>query len=189
MLGWKGSWACVAYESYNDTALGWVNADYLSKEPAQKSTKYYVHASGGLNMRSRPSTTGDRLLTIPEGEIVYAQAYCDDWVFVSYNGWYGWVSGDYISTSASKPAKPQQGNQGSSGGYTTADIEAAIAEAKTYPGIYYVRVWLNSGHLEVGDDIMKVLVGGDIRERTIDGLIKLVRTIKTTCVVEDEVRG
>ena len=73
--------------------------------------------------------------------------------------------------------------------YDAEKVEAAVAEAKTYPGIYYVRVWLNSGHLEVGDDIMKVLVGGDIRERTIDGLIKLVRTIKTTCVVEDEVRG
>ena len=73
--------------------------------------------------------------------------------------------------------------------YDEAKVAAAVEEAKTYPGIYYVRVWLNSGHLEVGDDIMKVLVGGDIRERTIDGLINLVRTIKTTCVVEQEERG
>lgn len=135
VLGWKGEWAYVAYDSSNDTSLGWVNGSYLSGDPAINPTKYYVHADGGLNMRSQPSTSGSRILTIPEGEVVYSQAYCDDWVFVSYNGWYGWVSGDYISTSASKPAKPQQGNQGnpgSSGGYTTADIEAAIAEAKEY---------------------------------------------------------
>lgn len=132
VLGWKGDWAYIAYDSYNDTVLGWVNSSYLSEEPAQKPTKYYVHAGGGLNMRDKPSTTGNRILTIPEGEVVYSQAYCDDWAFVSYNGWYGWVSGDYISTSASKPSKPSQDNTGSSGGYTMAEIEAAMADAKAY---------------------------------------------------------
>ncbi len=132
VLGWQGSWAYVAYDSYNNTALGWVNGNYLSGEPAQKPTKYYVHADGGLNMRDKPSTTGNRILTIPEGKVVYAQAYSDDWVFVSYQDDYGWVSGDYISTSASKPTQPNQGNSGSAGGYTMADVEAAMAEAKQY---------------------------------------------------------
>lgn len=135
VLGWKGEWAYVAYDSYNDTSLGWVNGSYLSGDPAINPTKYYIHADGGLNMRDRPSTTGNRILTIPEGKVVYSQAYSNDWVFVSYQGDYGWVSGDYISTSASKPTQPQQGNQGnpgSSGGYTKADIEAAMAEAKEY---------------------------------------------------------
>ena len=72
--------------------------------------------------------------------------------------------------------------------YDQALLDQAIEEAKGYPGIFYVRVWLNSGHLEVGDDIMRVLVGGDIRERTIDGLVKLVKNIKDNIVCEIEVR-
>ena len=53
-------------------------------------------------------------------------------------------------------------------------------------GIYYVRVWLNEGELQVGDDIMYVLIGGDIRPHVVDCLQSLVETIKTTCVLEDE---
>ena len=55
------------------------------------------------------------------------------------------------------------------------------------PGIRYARVWLASGELKVGDDIMLVLVGGDIRPHVIDALQALVGEIKTRCVTETEV--
>ena len=51
-----------------------------------------------------------------------------------------------------------------------------------------MRVWLNSGELTVGDDIMQVLIGGDIRPRVIDALQELVGTIKNECVSEIERR-
>lgn len=70
--------------------------------------------------------------------------------------------------------------------YDEAKVSAAVEEARALPGIGYVRVWLNSGELEVGDDIMLVLIGGDIRPRVIDALQHLVGTIKNTCVVERE---
>ena len=66
-------------------------------------------------------------------------------------------------------------------------MDAAIAEAKALPGIFTVRVWLNEGELEVGDDIMLVLVGGDIRPHVIDALQSLVGEIKTNCVRETEI--
>ena len=65
-------------------------------------------------------------------------------------------------------------------------VGAAIEATRAMPGIGYVRVWLASGELTVGDDIMLVLIGGDIRPRVIDGLQHLVATIKNTCVVERE---
>lgn len=73
--------------------------------------------------------------------------------------------------------------------YDAEKLAAAVEEAKTYPGIFYVRVWLNEGHLEVGDDIMYVLVGGDIRDNTVDGLLRLVKKIKTEMVNEVEING
>ena len=65
-------------------------------------------------------------------------------------------------------------------------VDAAVRAARNMDGIYYVRVWLNEGELNVGDDIMYVLIGGDIRPHVVDCLQSLVETIKTTCVVENE---
>ena len=66
-------------------------------------------------------------------------------------------------------------------------VEAAAAAARQLPGIGYVRVWLNEGELKLGDDIMLVLIGGDIRPRVVDALQSLVGTIKNECVREEEV--
>ena len=70
--------------------------------------------------------------------------------------------------------------------YDAEKVEAVKAAALAMPGIRYIRVWLNEGALEVGDDIMLVLVGGDIRPHVIDALQALVGEIKTRCVVEQE---
>jgi molybdopterin synthase catalytic subunit len=70
--------------------------------------------------------------------------------------------------------------------YDREKVAAAIAEAKELPGIYHVRVWLNEGELAVGDDIMLVLIGGDIRPHVIDALQFLVGKIKNDCVSEIE---
>lgn len=70
--------------------------------------------------------------------------------------------------------------------YDEEKVNAAIEAAYKMEGIYYIRVWLNEGHLTVGDDIMYVLIGGDIRPHVIDALQSLVGTIKRECVVENE---
>lgn len=70
--------------------------------------------------------------------------------------------------------------------YDREKVAAAEAEARRLPGICYVRTWLNQGQLQVGDDIMYVLVGGDIRPRVVDALQFLVERIKTRCVTETE---
>ena len=65
-------------------------------------------------------------------------------------------------------------------------LAAAIDRAYQLPGIYYIRVWLNEGRLSLGDDIMFVLIGGDIRPHVVDALQCLVGEIKSHCVVEKE---
>ncbi|MEG1493656.1 MAG: molybdopterin biosynthesis protein [Gordonibacter sp.] len=71
--------------------------------------------------------------------------------------------------------------------YDAAGVAAAEKEALTWPGVYYVRTWLNEGVLGVGDSIMYVLIGADIRPNCIDALQKLVGKIKTELVVEKEI--
>lgn len=68
-----------------------------------------------------------------------------------------------------------------------AKVDAAIKEAYELPGIYFIKVWLNEGVLNVGDDIMYVLIGGDIRPHVIEALNTLVGKIKSECVVEKEI--
>lgn len=70
--------------------------------------------------------------------------------------------------------------------YDEEKVDAAIAETRQMSGIFHVRVWLNEGQLEIGDDIMYVLIGGDIRPHVIDALQFLVEKIKTKCVIEIE---
>ncbi len=70
--------------------------------------------------------------------------------------------------------------------YDQAKVDAVLEDAKKLEGIYYIRVWLNEGELRVGDDIMYVLIGGDIRPRVVDALNYIVGRIKNECVVETE---
>ena len=70
--------------------------------------------------------------------------------------------------------------------YDPEKVDAIIADTYKLEGIYYIKVWLNEGKLKMGDDIMYVLIGGDIRPRVVDALNYLVGRIKNECVVETE---
>ena len=65
-------------------------------------------------------------------------------------------------------------------------VEAAIAETRKMKGIFHVRVWLNEGCLEPGEDIMYILIGGDIRPHVFTALESLIEKIKGECVTEIE---
>ena len=75
---------------------------------------------------------------------------------------------------------------GMSFSYDKEKVDQAVADAYKLPGVYYVRVWLNEGELKVGEDIMYVLIGGDIRPNVVSALESLVGTLKTQCVSESE---
>ena len=71
--------------------------------------------------------------------------------------------------------------------YDEAKVEAAVEETYQMDGIYYIKTWLNEGELHVGDDIMYVLIGGDIRPHVVDALQFLVGKLKNECVEETEI--
>lgn len=71
--------------------------------------------------------------------------------------------------------------------YDQEKVEEVIAKTYQMDGIHYVKAWLNEGELSVGDDIMYVLIGGDIRPHVVDALQFLVGTLKNECVKETEI--
>ena len=83
-----------------------------------------------------------------------------------------------------KDTKPVRGMYFS---YDKEKLDSIIESAYIINGIYYIRVWLNEGALNVGDDIMYVLVGGDIRPHVVYALEYLVGRIKNECVEETEI--
>lgn len=66
------------------------------------------------------------------------------------------------------------------------ELEQALADIRSMPGIFHVRAWVNEGTLNVGDPMMYVLIGGDIRPHVTAALDKLVSRIKEQCVQEEE---
>lgn len=66
-------------------------------------------------------------------------------------------------------------------------VDRYINETKNMSGVYYLNVWLNSGDLKVGDDIMQILIGADIRPNAMDALNYLISKIKNECVIEEEI--
>jgi len=71
--------------------------------------------------------------------------------------------------------------------YDKEKVDEVIKATYEMDGIYYIKTWLAEGNLKVGDDIMYVLIGGDIRPHIVDALQYMVGRIKDECVVETEI--
>ena len=67
-------------------------------------------------------------------------------------------------------------------------FDEVLDEARTWDGVVAVDGWVNEGRLAVGDDIMKVVVAGDVRGNVIGALQRLVGIIKKEVVAEAELR-
>jgi len=66
------------------------------------------------------------------------------------------------------------------------EIEKIIHDAEAMKGIYKVIVEVSEGSLKVGDEIMAVVVGGDVRERVFPALIQTVERIKSEASAKKE---
>ena len=71
--------------------------------------------------------------------------------------------------------------------YDKAKLESAISACKKKDGIVDVRVWINEGVLQIGDDIMNVCVAGRFRTDVLPVLQELLTNIKSEIVREEEI--
>ena len=70
--------------------------------------------------------------------------------------------------------------------FDQAKIEKVVADIKSRPGIVDVLIQTNNGHLAVGDEIMAVVVAGDIRENVFPALIDTVERLKADASTKTE---
>jgi len=68
-------------------------------------------------------------------------------------------------------------------------IEAIRKEVLRYQGIYDIVIEARSGLLQPGDDLLFILVAGDIREHVKPALADLLDRIKSEAVNKNELSG
>jgi len=71
--------------------------------------------------------------------------------------------------------------------YDMAALNDIINDIKGMPGIVEAMVEVKSGVLKVGDEVMHLAVGGDIRENVFPALIKGVDMIKKNAAKKKEI--
>lgn len=89
-----------------------------------------------------------------------------------------------IVRASSKKGKPVGGMVLS---FDEKKLESCVREFKKREGIEEIRVWINRGKLNLGDDIMYVLVAGRFRTDVMPVLQELLSIIKGEIVREEEV--
>jgi len=65
-------------------------------------------------------------------------------------------------------------------------IKEIIGDIKSRPGIVDILIETNSGHLKVGDNIVTIMVAGDIRENVFPALIDAVNRLKSGASTKKE---
>ena len=91
----SGSWYKVKYSS----KTGYVSSKYVKKTTTTTSTaikKTKFKTTANVNLRSKASTSGSVLTTIPKGKIVTATAKSGSWYKVTYGSKTGWVKSTYV---------------------------------------------------------------------------------------------
>ncbi len=89
-----------------------------------------------------------------------------------------------IVRGSSKSGKPVRGMKLA---YDQKKLDSVIPTFEKTPGIAAVRVWINSGDLKIGDNIMFLLVAGRFKTDVFPVLEKLLSIIKNEVVLEQEV--
>ena len=111
-------WAYVTADGIS----GWVTTDYLTNDKievavtektpeseedrgklVEPSTRIksgahgIVDSEGGLNLRCGPGKDYDILLVVPDKTEVVEEGRDGDWIFIKYDGEYGWINTEYIA--------------------------------------------------------------------------------------------
>lgn len=95
------------YKTTYQAKTGWVSANYLSVTSIKGITK----ASGGLNLRETPSSTGNVLVMIPKDTSVELLEQQGQWYKTTYESKTGWISADYVTIAANnEPSSSDNSN-------------------------------------------------------------------------------
>ena len=94
VLGSENGWYKVSY----NLQIGYMSADYISVAAAENAELGYGIVTGsGVNLRSGPSTSYNRVATASQGEKCYIIGVNNGWYKVLYNNQTCYIRSDFLS--------------------------------------------------------------------------------------------
>ena len=126
------------YYMYYDGKCGYMSADYVDiRETASDLTGYGRVDADVLYMRSQPASDSEIVATLTKGEYVTMQGFENGWYAVSYDNYSGYMSGDYISPIAEKPAPKTETSAASSSASSSSSSYESYDSYDTYTAPAY----------------------------------------------------
>jgi len=101
IYGLQDGWYKVGY----DGKTGYMSADYVTARTSASDLSGYGRVTAdALNLRTGPGSGYGAIQTVSSGQYVSLTGFENGWYAVSYNGTSGYMSGDWLSPVATKPA-------------------------------------------------------------------------------------
>lgn len=145
VTGKSGGWYQVRYDGIE----GYLSGEYLDLRTSGL-TGYGQVTADALNLRSGAGTGYETVTSLPNGAWVSVSGFENGWFYVDYDGVSGYVSGDYLELSASRPqpggdTSSDSGSSGGSGdlpsggdaGTVSGSASDLVALALSYQGVPY----------------------------------------------------
>ena len=121
----NGNWI----KAIHNSKTGYIHKDYVSGVSSDSNTGTtsvkYVKASGGLNVRTGPSTSYAKIGKLSNGAKVDVITTSGGWSKISYGGTVGYVSNDYLVDAPSQDNGSNSGTNTESTVRTTKYVNAA----------------------------------------------------------------
>lgn len=103
VLGWEDGW----YRVRCGGSDGYMSDEYVTiHDTGAALSCFAIVTTDALNLRSAPSTSGSIVTTLAEGDCLDVTGFEGGWFRASFDGSPGYVSGDYVDLTDTKPAPP-----------------------------------------------------------------------------------
>lgn len=138
VLGSENGWYQVSY----NLQVGYMSADYLSVSIAENAELGYGVVTGsGVNLRSGPDTSYNRVATASQGEKCYIIGVNNGWYKVLYNNQTCYIRSDFLSLTEvpyenqASTSQPKYFRQGKAiGTVPTGSTSLSSSVTSSYPG-------------------------------------------------------
>ena len=136
VLSTSGNWVNAKYNG----KTGYIYKDYVSNSTSTSNsettqTTKYVNTTAGLNVRTGPSTSYAKIVTLSYGQSVNVLSTSNGWSKINYNGSTGYVSSQYLQSTKPSSSSSSETSQTVKYVNTTSGLNMRTGPATSYAKI------------------------------------------------------
>ena len=134
VLSTSGNWVNAKYNG----KTGYIYKDYVSNSTSTSETTQttkYVNTTAGLNVRTGPSTSYAKIVTLSYGQSVNVLSTSNGWSKINYSGSTGYVSSQYLQSTKPSSSSSSETSQTVKYVNTTSGLNMRTGPATSYAKI------------------------------------------------------